>query len=96
MLETLVKRDNASKFLSNLFIMFSDLGIMSTMFVFIDFIYVCTYKISKLLVYKLHDLSNIYRSMSCAIFLTLDIILGILLTNMCVNVSAISTGLRCI
>ena len=49
-LETEIKRKNTSKLLSNfqllsnLFIIFLDLTIISTMFIFIDFIYVGTHK----------------------------------------------------
>ena len=82
-----VKRENASKPLSNLFIIFSGLVIITVTFIFTDFIIVCTGKVSKILVYKLQDLCNTYRSMSCAIFS----VLGILLPNICINSSAIST-----
>ena len=42
-----VKVRNTTKPLSYLFIMFPGIGIMSTMFIFIDFIYVCMHKVSK-------------------------------------------------
>ena len=43
---TVVKRENTSKHLSNLFNMFSGLAIISMMLIFIDFIIVCTQKVS--------------------------------------------------
>ena len=72
---------NVSTMLETEFIMFPGLAIISTMFIFIDFIYVCMHKVSKTLVYNLPDLCTIYRSISCAIFSVLVTILGILLTN---------------
>ena len=49
---------------------------------------VCTWKVSKMLVYILQDLCTIYRSMSYAIFSVLVTVFGILLTNICSNFSA--------
>ena len=46
-LETEVKRKNASKLLSNLFAMFSDITIISIIFVFMVTIIACTQKVSK-------------------------------------------------
>ena len=96
---TEVERENASKLLSNLFVMFSGLTIISIMLIFNDFIYVCMHKVSKILVYKLQDLYTIYRSMSCAIFsilVTVLKVLGILVTYICTNFSIISTLCRCV
>ena len=86
-----MKGENASKLLSNLFVVFSHLAIISILFVFTYFIIVSTQKVSKILVYKLQDLCTLLRAMSCAIFLVLDTVLGILLTNICRTFSAIST-----
>ena len=96
MLETEVKRENASKLLSNLFIMFSGLTIISIMFILNDCIYACMGKVSEVLVYKLKDLCILFMSMACAVFSVLDIILGMLLTNICAHISAISTKHRCV
>ena len=72
-----VESINFCQLLFNLFIMFSGLAIISTMFIFIDFIYVSMNKVSKSLALKLHDLCNIYRSVSCTIFSILVTNLGI-------------------
>ena len=65
---TEVKRENASKLLYDLFIVFSGVAIISIIFVFIEIIIVYTQKVSKTFVYELQDLCTIYRSILCAIF----------------------------
>ena len=79
---TEVKRENASKMLSDLFVIFTGLAIIPILFVFIETIIVCTQKVSHILVYILQDVCTLFRSMSCAIFSVLDTVLGILLTGL--------------
>ena len=69
MLETEVKRENTSKLLSNLLIMFSGLEIVSIMFILINFIIEITKMVSVILAYKLKDLCTSYRPICSAISL---------------------------
>ena len=81
---TEVKRENTSKLLSNLFDMFSGLATVSIMFIFINFIIVCTKKVSIILVYKLQDFCIF------SVLVTVLKALGTLLTCICTNFSGIS------
>ena len=80
-----MKGEDASKRLSDLITVISGLAIIPTIFVVIEINIVYTWNVSEMFVYKLQDLCILFRSILCATFSVLDIVLDILLTNICMT-----------
>ena len=87
-----MKRENASKFLSNFFIVFMFSNHIESYLLFIDFIIVCTWTGFRRLWCTNYWICAV-SSGQCHVPFSpvLDTVLEIFLTNICTNISAIST-----